>query len=395
MADVPHYDADLFTDDALLSPYEHYRALRALGPVVWLDAHEVYAVPRYAEVREGLAADGVFCSGRGVGLNDFINEAGQGTTLMTDGDAHARMRTVIGRPLTPRALAELQPEVQQIADALVDGLVARGSFDAVTDLAEPIPSTWVPDLLGWPDDGRDRLLAWGAASFNGLGPLNERALGAGADLLEMVEFAAGVAKSADLPPGSMAAGILEAAARGEIEPERCPSMMVDYLGPSLDTTISALGNAVWLFANHPDQWDLLRADRSRTKDAFNEVLRFESPISCFTRLATTDTELGGVAVPAGARVLMMFASANRDERRWEQPDEFDITRQSAGQLAFGYGVHACVGMGLARLEAHAVLNALAGRVERFELGPPVRKLNNLIRAFASLPVSLIATPAPA
>ena len=305
------------------------------------------------------------------------------------------MRAVIGRPLTPRALAELQPELQKIADALVDGLMARGAFDAVTELAEPIPSTWVPDLLGWPDEGRDRLLAWGAASFNGLGPLNDRALGAGPDLLEMVGFAEHVAAAGDLPPGSMAAGILDAAERGEIEPDRCPSMMVDYLGPSLDTTISALGNAIWLFANHPDQWELLRADRSRIKDAFNEVLRFESPISCFSRLVTTDTELGGVAIPEGARVLMMFASANRDERRWVRPDEFDITRQAAGQLAFGHGVHACVGMGLARLEAHAVLNALAARVERFELGAPTRKLNNLIRAFESLPVTVVPAALPA
>jgi cytochrome P450 len=123
------------------------------------------------------------------------------------------------------------------------------------------------------------------------------------------------------------------------------------------------------------------------KQAFNEVLRIESPISGFTRVTTQPTEIAGEPLPAGARVLVSFASANRDERRWDDPDRFDITRNSAGHVGFGHGVHACVGMGLARLEGAAVLSALAERVERFELtAPAIRKLNNLIRSFASLPV---------
>jgi len=166
-------------------------------------------------------------------------------------------------------------------------------------------------------------------------------------------------------------------------------LFIDYLAPSLDTTISAIGNAVWLLATHPDQWRLLRTEPDRIKAACNEVLRVESPISCFSRVAATDAEVGGVAVPAGSRVLVSYASANRDERRWSQPDRFDITRESAGQLAFGHGEHACVGMGLARLELAAVLTALVERVGTISLaGEPVRKPNNLIRSFASLPVEV-------
>ena len=171
-------------------------------------------------------------------------------------------------------------------------------------------------------------------------------------------------------------------------------LFIDYLAPSLDTTISAIGNAVWLFATHPDQWQLLRQEPDRVKAALNEVLRLESPISCFTRVANVPARIGEFDVPAGSRVLLSFASANRDERRWEDPERFDITRQSAGQLAFGHGEHACVGMGLARLEGAAVLEALVERVATIELdGPPVRKRNNLIRSFASLPVAV--TPARA
>ena len=385
---VPSSAVDLFDDDVLAAPYEHYGALRDLGPVVWLEQHEVYAVPRYAEARQALGDDATFCSGQGVGLNPFINQAGQGTTLMSDGAAHERQREVIGRPLTPKALAALRPDVQALADALVGGLVERGSFDAVTDLAEVIPVTWVPDLLGWPAQGRDHLLTWASDNFDALGPRNARTEAAGSGLMEMVGYAQEVATRTDLPPQSMAAGVLAAADRGEIEPSQCPMLLIDYLAPSLDTTISAIGSAVWLFATHPDQWALLRRHPDRVKNACNEVLRVESPISCFTRVATEATTLGGVEVPLGARILVLFASANRDERRWADPERFDITREAAGQLGFGHGVHACAGMGLARLEMAAVLSAFAARVERIELGLPVRQLNNLIRSFGSLPVTV-------
>ena len=390
MTPLPTYDHDLFSDDALLEPFGHYRALRDAGPVVWLSAHEVYAVARYEDVRAVLEDPHTFCSGRGVGLNDFINEGGRGTTLMSDGEEHERQREIIGRPLTPARLAELRPDAQAIADTLVDELVSKGSFEAVSELAGVLPATWVPDLLGWPESGREHLLAWANASFDGLGPLNQRAIAAAEGLLGMTAFAHEVAR-ADLPPGTMAAGVLDAAARGEIEESRCPMLIIDYLAPSLDTTVSAIGNALWLFANHPGQWRQLRDDPSRVKQALNEALRLESPISCFSRITTVDTTVNGVGVPAGSRILVSYASANRDERRWDRADQFDINRESAGHVAFGYGIHACAGMGLARLEGAAILTSLVERVETIELaGPPQRKLNNLIRSFRSLPVRVTA-----
>lgn len=360
---IPRSDVDLYADDVLADPYPHLRALRDAGPVVWLAAHDVHVVTRYAEARAVLADDATFVSGEGVGLNDLINAGGRGTTLMSDGAEHACQRDVIGRPLMPRALADLRGDAQALADALVDRLVARGTFDAVTDLAQVLPATWVPDLLGWPAEGRDQLLTWGAASFDGLGPLNDRAAAAGDGILAMAAHAQALA-AGPLPEGSFGAGLLAAAERGEVAPERCPMLLIDYLAPSLDTTISALGSAVWLLATHPEQWRLLRHDRHRVKAAVNEVLRLESPISGFTRVARVDATVGGVALPAGARVLVSFASANRDERRWDDPERFDVTRESAGHLAFGHGVHACVGMGLARLEATAVLTALSSRWAR-------------------------------
>jgi cytochrome P450 len=387
---VPTYDADLFTDDALAEPYGHYRALRDLGPVVWLEAHGVYAVARFEDVRAVLADPEVFCSGQGVGLNDVLNELGRGTTLMSDGDDHRRLRGVIGRPLTPKALAELRPQARERAAELADRLVQRSAFDAVSDLAEVLPTTWVPDLLGWPEEGREKLLDWAAATFNGFGPPNERTNAAAQGIIEMAAFAEQVA-SGQLPKGSMAAGILDAVARGDLSTGQCPMAIIDYLGPSLDTTISGLGNAIWLFAAHPEQWQRFREDPGRAKQAFDEALRLESPVTGFTRVTTGSVDIGGVELPAGARVLVSYASANRDERYWEDPERFDIERPNASHVAFGYGEHACAGMGLARLEATEVLTALARRVERFELaGTPIRKLNNVIRAFGSLPVRIVS-----
>jgi cytochrome P450 len=389
-ADVPHYPVDLFTDDVVADPYDHYRAIRDLGPVVWLPAHDVYAVARHRDVRAVLEDAVTFRSGLGVGFNDFINEAGRGTTLMSDGDAHRRLRGVIAPPLTPRAIGELRRDAEAIADRLVDNLVRRGTFDAIADLAHVLPSVWVPDLLGWPAENRDRLLDWAGATFDGLGPFNDRTIAAGNGIMEMSAFAQQLAGS-DLPAGSMAAGIIAASARGEIEPSQCPMAIIDYLGPSLDTTVSAIGNAVWLFATNPDQWSRLRDEPGRVRSAFNEVLRLESPISCFSRVTATPAVIDGAEIPAGARILVSYASANRDERHWDRAEQFDITRESADQLAFGHGEHACVGMGLARLEGAAILSALVARVERIELdGPPQRKLNNLIRSFGSLPVAIHA-----
>ena len=167
-------------------------------------AHDAYAVARHRDVRAVLDDPARFCSGQGVGLNDVMNTAGRGTTLMSDGDDHRKMHDVIAPPLTPRAVAALRPHAQAIADQLVDELLERGRVDAITYLAQVLPSKWVPDLLGWPADGRDRLLDWAGATFDGFGPINERTIAAGEGIVEMTAFARQLAQS-DLPPGSMAA----------------------------------------------------------------------------------------------------------------------------------------------------------------------------------------------
>ena len=184
---------------------------------MWLSAHDPYAVTRYADVRAVLENPDVFYSGKGVGLNDFINAIGQGTTLMSDGDQHRRLRDVILRPLTAERSSTCDRTRRSSPTASSTGWSRGGEFDAVTDLAALLPATWVPELLGWPEDARDRLIDWGSANFDPLGPPNARTDAAGPSLMEMAAYADQLAQT-QLPEGSMAAGILDAAARGDIEP---------------------------------------------------------------------------------------------------------------------------------------------------------------------------------
>lgn len=396
MSAVPSYPHDIFTDEVLRDPHEHYRALRELGPVVWLDAHQLYVLPRYAEVRATLADAETFCSGEGVGLNDVINEAGRGTTLMSDGEPHQHLRSVIGPGLTPRALRSMQSTVERLASDRVAELVARGRVDAVADLARALPLSFVPDLVGWPIDGREQLLEWASATFDLFGPLNDRALRAVPQVQAMVEFAIRAATRGDFLPGSIGAAVIEAVGRGTLEPEQVPPLLLDYIGPSLDTTISAIGSAIWLLATYPDQWNLLKRNPSLIPNAFNEVVRLESPIRAFSRVTTSTTRVGDHDIPAGSRLIVLYASANRDDQHFDRADEFDITRANAAQhVGFGYGSHGCAGQGLARQEGQAVLQALIDQVDTIELGDPVRGLNNVICSWASLPVTLHPLRQPA
>jgi cytochrome P450 len=389
---APAFDGDIFADDVLADPYDAYATLRDLGPVVWLAAHDTFAVTRYREARTVLGSPELFCSGQGVALNDPCNQQTAGRSLIaTDGEWHGHLRKILAHNITPRAIRHLEDQVKTQADALIDGLVARRSFDAVADLARALPLSIVPDLVGWPADGRDHLLQWASAIFNFLGPLNDRALASVPDVVAMQAFAAEMAAGGRLLPGSVGAGVVDAAADGQLPPDQVAALIVGYLAPSLDTTISAMGSAMWLAATHQEQWERLRARPELIPNAFNEVVRLESPIRIFSRVTTGPTELGGVPLPPGTRVAVLYGCANRDPRQFPDPDSFAVDRANAGEhLGFGHGVHSCAGQGLARMETHALLEAMTRTVARIELaGPAVRAANNLINGWDRLPVAVV------
>lgn len=386
---VPVYSEDLYSESAILDPYPHYRRLRDLGPVVWLDQHRVFALPRYAEVRMVLADDDTFRTGDGVSLNPRYNKLLHGSTFASDGPHHAFLRGIVGEKLTPKALRPQRQHIERTADVIVDEVVSQQSFDSVTDLARQLVLAIVPDLLGIPADGRDRLIDWAAANFNCHGPWNERARHSLPVAGQMAEYATRLVDERRPHSEGIARCVLDALDDGRIEREQAISMMIDYLVPSLDTTVTGLATAIWLFAQHPDQWDRLRAEPSLTAMAFNEVIRLETPVRQFGRRVAQDTVIADVAIPKGSQVLVMFASANRDERKWDRPESFDITRNPVDHVGFGYGSHGCAGQGLARLEAQAALKALSRRVDRFQVDGERRTVNNLMRAFDQVPTRVV------
>ena len=387
---VPQYRTNLYTTDAIIDPYPHYARLRQLGPVVWIPRHRSFALSRYADCKAVLRNDKTFVSGNGVALNRFTNRLSRGTTLNSDGAEHDERRKLVAHRLLPRALRAISDNIDQQAARVVDGALEQSQIDGVT-LASALPLAVVPDLVGWPQNQRDDLLPWGAATFDILGPFNRHAIRAMPGSLRMLRFARRVVRERSLIKGSIGHEVLLAADDGKVSREVCAALMIDYIAPSLDTTISAISHALHLFATHPEQWQVLKQDPARIPNAINEILRYESPLRAFARQSLHTTDIAGHAIPAGARVLVIYASANRDELEWQDPDSFNIERDATRQLGFGHGTHACAGQGLARLETTAMLRALLDRVDRIELtGPPTWAANNIIRRHESLPVKLIA-----
>jgi cytochrome P450 len=388
---TPEYDVDLYSDAVLDDPYPHYRALRDLGPAVWLRRNGLWAISRHADVREALFNHTIFSSAEGVAANERTNTVSRGNLLASDPPEHDLLRKLVGAPLTPKAVTELRPVIDAEAERLVERLVARGSFDAVSDLASHLPVTIVSELVGLPEEGRQNMLKWAAATFDQLGGENERTERARPVTQEMRDYCLHVATIDKLKPGSWSARLYEAGQNGTVPAAMCPVLMRDYLGPSLDTTIFATANMIMLFGQNADQWDLLRSEPSLAANAVNEAIRLESPIKGFTRCLTRDHMLGTTMLRRGDRALLLFASANRDERKWPEAEQFDIRRKVSEQVGFGYGIHACAGMHLARLEMQALLQALIPRVRRFTLGEPVAATNNVLRGLRQLPVTIEAT----
>jgi hypothetical protein len=232
------------------------------------------------------------------------------------------------------------------------------------------------------------MLVWATQMFNCFGPMNDRACSAFPVLREMIHYAKTQAVRGKLTPGSWADAILDALDRGEIDQAARPAMMIDYVDPSLDTTIYAIGNGVWLFSKHPEEWEKVRESPSHLPSAINEILRMEAPLQCFSRLLKRNYDLDDVTLPVGSRAIVFYGAANRDERKFADPHAFDVTRNSADQLAFGSGPHMCVGLHLASLEMNAIFSALTMRVRRFHFEEEMRNLNNVLRGFNKLIVSI-------
>ena len=377
--DCPASDIDLWSGVVGQERLDLYRALRELGPVVWLERQGIFALPRFDEVRTALSSWKQFSSAQGVALDDDANVLLRPNVLMSDGEEHKAMR----RPLSENlSVAALKPELGAITDAagrLVDAALAEDTPDGVLDLARPFSLEVVCDLVGFPEEGREDLPDLAEEAFNVMGAVGERLGPAFGALHNLGEHAR--TSVSELTSDGVGRRLLDGGMPFE--------GLVNFTWPGIDTTVNGVSAALLLLAQHPQQWQRLRADRELVPHAFAEALRLHTPVHSFTRWITEPVEIGGVELPADHRAVVLYGSANRDERHYPDPDRFDIDRNPTDQLAFGRGVHLCVGIHLARLEGHAMLNALADRVEALELaGEPQWVDNTTLHGLARLPLQL-------
>jgi cytochrome P450 len=380
---------DLFCDEVLTDPYPYYRELRDMGPAVYLEQTDAWALTRYAGIRPALKDWQTMTSTHGIAFNPVQNANTEGMIITTEGEVHDHQRAILGERLRLGAVRELTSELERQADEMVRRLVDRGSFDGVGDLARKFPSQVVGGLLGISKEASEKLFRWGDASFTVVGPLNDRTNAAFPVIAELLAFMGALTKD-DFLEGSIGWSLWDAGERGEVPPETCPQMLWNFTGAGADTTISSMGNAVWLLGRDPEIWDQLRKEPSLIPSAVNEVLRYESSIQVWGRWTRADWDAEGTVIPAGSRVAMMLGSGNRDDRHYPDADHFDIHRNPRDHLAFGYGIHLCIGAPLARAQLSAVIGALVKHVERMDVGEPTRHFNNTVRGLETLPITVRA-----
>jgi len=393
---IPVHTADPFGPKILEDPLPFHQELRELGPVVYLSKYDLYAMGRYDEVHQALVNWQDFQSGAGVGLSNFRYEEPwrpPSLLLETDPPKHDAPRTVLASILGPRTLRGLREtwfsDAEDLVDALLETSTGSVEIDAMKQIAEAFPLRVFPDAVGIAREGREHLLPYGDHLFNAFGPVNELVERGNPRVGELSAWVNAQCAREVMTKDGFGAAIWAASDRGDITPEQAPLVVRSLLSAGVDTTVQGLGAVLYALASNPEQWVALRKDPSLIRIAFDEAIRVESPVQTFFRTATRDVSVGGFTVPDGKKILMFLGSANRDPRRWEQADRFDLTRDPSGHVGFGMGIHQCVGQHIARLEAEAVLTALVARVARIEIaGETRRHHNNTMRAWDVLPMRL-------
>ncbi|MEX2245163.1 MAG: cytochrome P450 [Dehalococcoidia bacterium] len=385
-------------------PYPKYAELRREAPVYRHPAMGFTAVSRYDGVVHVLMNPNLFSS-KAIDLN--IDGNPTRTVINTDPPLHTSMRNLVNRAFTPRMVAELEPRIREITASLLDAVVESGETDLVRDLAIPLPVAIIAGLLGIDDDRHDDFKRWSTV-FIGTAPGEDGERARQDQIFEEARaYFREVIDARRRQPGSDLISALVAVSGDDEEHLLGPSDLLAFIALLLvagnETTTNLIGNAVLALLDHPEQLEMLRRDMSLLPNAVEEALRYESPVQNLFRTATEDTEIGGVPVPKDSGVIPIYASANRDDAKFPDGDRFDITRNTQGHVAFGHGVHFCLGAPLARLEAKVALEQVIlrmpglrrepGRPEWFMHAPFLRGLVTLRLSFAPTAAGAATVPA--
>jgi cytochrome P450 len=390
---------DPYSDDFFDSPYETYRRMRDEAPVYYSEKYDFYALTRYDDVAPALKDFETHSSSKGITL-DMVKapdvQAPPGYIIMMDPPGHERMRKLVNRVFTPRAVTALEPMVRQTIDSIVKRLDPV-SFDAVADFSALFPVEIITTMLGVPPEDRQQLRLWldiGLERETGsMGPSRE---GLDAIMKTFGYYFELIQQRRAQPQDDMISRLIEA----EID-ERGESRRLDDIeiaafanllgGAGAETVTKLVGNAVVVFADNPDQWRKLHDDRSKIPAAVEELLRYEGPTQYQVRTTTREVALHGVTIPAGSAVLLINGSATRDERIFPDPDTFDVDRDRkfAFNLSFGYGIHSCLGAALARMEGRIALDALLDLIPAYEIDRAgLRRVNMTnVCGWSNIPVS--------
>jgi cytochrome P450 len=378
-------EINFMSADFRADPYPTYALLRDESPVREAPGMGMWTVARYDDVAYVLRNHALFSS-KAMGA---IGTAGR-TIINTDPPEHTDLRGVVNRVFTPRMVADLEPRIRQIARELLDEAVAQREFDLVRDLAIPLPVTIIAEILGVDPARRADFKRWSNALV-GVGP-DEMSQGRQPDLEEFRDyFQRTIDERRRSPRGDLISALVAAEENHvKLSPDEVLAFAALLLIAGNETTTNLIGNAMLALFDHPDQMALVRKDSSLIPNMIEEALRWDSPVQFLFRVTTQDVEIGGQPVRAGAMVVPMYASGNRDERKFPDAERFDITRNTQGHLAFGLGVHFCLGAPLARLEARVVFEELFGRfgeITRIGESAPKRIDSLFLRGLRSLPVA--------
>lgn len=389
MSSIRGYDP--FDPEIIRDPYAHYAWLREHAPCHYNEERDIYVLSRYADVRAALANHEVFSSTEGVGYE----RRPVPMMIAYDPPEHTRLRRIVAGRFTPRALAQWQERIDQIAGAMVDDVLEAGECDLIDLLAGPLPVQVVAEMMDIPMDRRADFKRWSDNTVEALGgavdatPEERMAVE-----MTIVEFAMWFAQviqerrpKADVNDDLISLLIRPNEEGEALADEEIVSFCVLLLVAGNETTTNLIANTAHHLMHRPEQWRKVVDDPALVGSLIEEALRFDAPIQGFFRNTLSATEVAGVTIPQGAKVMLLYGAANRDPAKFEAPDELRAERNPIDHIAFGFGPHTCLGAYLARLEAKLLCQHVLEKVGCMSpAGEPVRTNNPLLRGMEKLPV---------